>query len=203
MDGTSPLRADVGDRNVVGRSDVELLGRVALGDQQAFAALYDRHCRNVYGLVLGVVRDRAHAEEVTQEVFVQAWRTAARYDPARGTPGTWLRTLAHRRAVDRVRSEQAARDRDRRASAVNGTVVPVDPVADDVELLSEYAAVRSALAALTDLQREAVTLAYFGGHTYRRVAELLGVPTPTAKSRIRDGLVRLRDALETSSTALA
>lgn len=180
-------------------SDVELVQRVACGDQQAFAALYDRHCPNIHWLVLQVLRDPAHAEEVTQEVFLQAWRIATRYDPARGAPRTWLRTIAHRRAVDRVRAEQAARDRDRRAVAATGAVGSIDPVAEHVELAAEQAAVGAALASLTELQREAVTLAYFGGYTYRRVAELLGIPTPTAKSRIRDGLVRLRDTLEATS----
>lgn len=189
-------RASAQTTDIGGTSDVELLQRVARGDQHAFATLYDRHCGHIYWLVLRVVRERAHAEEVTQEVFVQAWRTATRYDSDRGTPATWLRTLAHRRAVDRVRSEQATRDRDRRVAARHGSPPVADPVGDAVELDAEHAAVRAALASLTSLQREAVTLAYFGGHTYRRVGELLGVPTPTAKSRIRDGLIRLREALE-------
>lgn len=198
IDGQSALGVDERGQvtGVAGRFDIELITRVAGGDQHAFTALYDRHCRNVYGLVLRVLRDPAHAEEVTQEVFVQIWRIAARYDPARGAPGTWLRTIAHRRAVDRVRSVQAARDRDRRAAAATGTDGTVDPVGDRVELAAEQAAVRAALAGLTELQREAVTLAYFGGYTYRRVAELLDIPTATAKSRIQAGLVRLRDTLE-------
>lgn len=191
-------RAAAQTTDVGGTSDVELFARVARGDEHAFATLYDRHCRHIYSLVLRVVRDRAHAEEVTQEVFVQAWRSATRYDPGRGAPATWLRTIGHRRAVDRVRAEQAARVRDRRAAAMQGTRPLADPVGDDVVIDAEHAAVRAALAALTDLQREAVTLAYFGGHTYRRVAELLGIPTSTAKSRLRDGLIRLRDTLEPS-----
>lgn len=200
IDGQSPPGVDDGGAvtDVAGRSDVELVELVACGDRRAFGVLYDRHFRNIYWLVLRVLRAPAHAEEVTQEVFVQAWRIATRYDPARGAPGTWLRTIAHRRAVDRVRTEQSARDRDRRVAAATGTVGAVDPVGDHVELAAEHVAVGVALAGLTDLQREAVTLAYFGGYTYRRVAELLGIPTPTAKSRIRDGLVRLRDTLEPS-----
>jgi RNA polymerase sigma-70 factor, ECF subfamily len=173
----------------------ELLVAVAGGDTDAFAALYDRVTPQVLGVALRVLRDRSLAEEVTQEVLVEVWRKATRFDPDRGTASGWITTLAHRRAVDRVRSEQASRDRDDRVSR-RDTPRPYDDVADEVETRLDHWQVRSALAELTDRQREAIELAYFGGHTYRDVAKVLGIPEGTAKSRLRDGLLRLRQALE-------
>ncbi len=171
-----------------------LLLRVARGDEAAFAALYDRVGSRVYGLVKRVVRDPAQSEEVAQETLLEVWRSAARYDPDRGRATTWILTLAHRRAVDRVRSEQAGRAREDKVAA-RETPTEADVVADEVAVRLEQEQVRVALAALTDLQREALELAYYGGRTYREVAELLDVPLGTIKTRMRDGLIRLREAL--------
>ncbi len=173
----------------------ELLVAVAEGDQLAFAALYDRVTPQVLGVALRVLRDRALAEEVAQEVMVEVWRKADRFDPDRGTASGWITTLAHRRAVDRVRSEQASRDRDDRVSRRDEPRA-FDAVADEVQVNLDHWQVRRALSTLTDRQREAIELAYFGGHTYRDVARVLDIPEGTAKSRLRDGLLRLREALE-------
>ena len=166
--------------------------RVALGSQDAFASLYDRFSDRVFGLVRRVLRDPAQSEEVAQEVFVEAWRLARQYDSSKGSVSTWLLTLAHRRAVDRVRSEQSARAREERVS-IRDQVVDYDPVSEQVELRFEHEQVRRALDELTDLQRQAVELAYYGGNTYREVAELLDTPLATVKTRLRDGLIRMRD----------
>jgi len=169
-----------------------LLALVARGDQAAFEAVYDRTAGPVFGTVRGVVRDPSLSEEVTQEVFVEVWRAASRYDAGKGSPMAWVATIAHRRAVDRVRSEQRSADRDRRAAA---SLIAYDDVAETVEDNLDRERVRRCLGALTDLQREAVTLAYYGGYTYREVARLLGVPAGTVSTRMRDGLIRLRDCL--------
>jgi RNA polymerase sigma-70 factor (ECF subfamily) len=174
-----------------------LIQRVGRGDQAAFADLYDLVAPLVHGVVLKVVRDPSHAEEVVQEVFVELWRVAPRFDPAKGVVSSWVATIAHRRAVDRVRSEQAARNRVERESF--RIERPHDEVADSVVAVDqsqfERRRVRRALERLTSMQREAVELAYFGGYTYREVAVLLDVPEGTVKTRIRDGMIRLRDEL--------
>jgi RNA polymerase sigma-70 factor, ECF subfamily len=172
----------------------ELLRLVARGDESAFAALYDSIAPRVYGLVLRVLRDPAQAEEVAQEVLVEIWRTAGRYDGARGSATSWMFTIAHRRAVDRVRAEQAGAERIRRVAAAS-VETPYDEVVEQATARLDQAQVRRCLGGLTDLQREAITLAYYGGHTYREVAELLGAAIPTIKSRMRDGLIRMRDCL--------
>jgi RNA polymerase sigma-70 factor (ECF subfamily) len=169
-----------------------LLARVARGDQAAFEAVYDQAAAPVFGAVRSVVRDPSLSEEVTQEVFVEVWRGASRFDAGKGTPMAWLATIAHRRAVDRVRSEQRSAARDRRAAAA---LTAYDDVAETVEDNLDRERVRRCLRALTRLQREAVTLAYYGGYSYREVAALLGVPTGTVNTRMRDGLIRLRDCL--------
>jgi RNA polymerase sigma-70 factor, ECF subfamily len=169
-----------------------LLARVARGDQTAFATVYDRAAAPVFGLVRRVVRDPAQSEEVTQEVMLEVWRTASRFDPHRGSAMTWLMTMAHRRAVDRVRSGQAAAERESRAAVA---VTDYDVVAEEVETRLDAQRVRRCLDSLTELQRESVTLAYYGGYTYREVAGLLGVAVGTVKTRMRDGLIRLRDCL--------
>jgi len=189
---TAPVRALAAPTEV---SSDELLVAVAGGDQRAFSVLYDRVSPQVLGVALRVLRDRALAEEALQEVMVEVWRKADRFDPDRGTAPGWIATLAHRRAVDRVRSEQASRDRDDRVSR-RDEMRAFDSVADEVEVELDHWQVRQALSALTVRQREAIELAYFAGHTYRDVARVLGVPEGTAKSRLRDGLLRLRAALE-------
>jgi RNA polymerase sigma-70 factor (ECF subfamily) len=178
-------------------SPEDLLGAVAKGDERAFAALYDQVASRVYGLVRRVLRDPAQAEEVTQEVLVEVWRTAARFDPARGSATAWVFTIAHRRAVDRVRAEQAGADRVRRVAA-SAAETPYDEVVDQATARLEQQQVRRCLKTLTELQREAITLAYYGGYTYREVADLLHTGLPTVKTRMRDGLIRLRDCLGVS-----
>lgn len=167
-----------------------LLDRVASGDQSAFATLYDDLSPMVFGIAKRVVRDTTHAEEITQEVFVDVWRLAARFDAGRGNIRSWVATIAHRRAVDRVRSEQAHRDRDR---AEMFTAPP--HVSGPDELTVDHDAQQRAASALDMLsapQREALELAYYGGLTHVEVADRLGIALGTAKTRIRDGLLRLR-----------
>jgi len=169
--------------------------RVAGGDRDAFAALYDAIASRVYGLIRRVIRDTGLAEEVAQETLVEIWRTAPRFDPSRGSAAGWIFTIAHRRAVDRVRAEQSAADRERRTATAS---VPFDDVIEEVTARLEQHAVRRCLRTLTQLQRESVLLAYYGGLTYREVADRLGIALPTVKTRMRDGLIRLRDCLGVS-----
>ncbi|HLS78334.1 MAG TPA: ECF RNA polymerase sigma factor SigK [Nocardia sp.] len=171
-----------------------LLRRCGQGDQTAFAELYDRTSSRVFGLVLRVLQDPGYAEETTQEVYLQIWRTAANFDPTRGSAMTWLMTLAHRRAVDRVRAEQAHTLREAAYGARAGDD-EFDEVVEEVERRAEQRAVLAGLADLTETQREAISLAYYGGRTYAEVAAHLGVGLPTVKSRIRDGLTRLKKSL--------
>ena len=176
-----------------GRAALEAtLAEVAKGDNAAFGALYDQVAPAVLGTARRVLRDPAQSEEVMQEVLLEIWRTASRFDPAVGSAAAWIATLAHRRAVDRVRSEQRASEREFRAATAT---IEYDEVSDAVETSLEHERVRRCLAGLTDLQRESVTLAYYGGYSYREVAELLGVALGTVKTRMRDGLIRLRDCL--------
>ena len=181
--------------SLVEATNEQLLVAVGHGDEAAFARLHDQVSPQVLGVALRVLRDHALAEEVTQEVLVEVWRKADRFDPDRGSASGWITTLAHRRAVDRVRSEQASRDRDDRISRRDEGRA-FDSVADEVETSLDHWQVRQALASLTERQREAIELAYFSGHTYRDVAAVLGIPEGTAKSRLRDGLLRLRGSLE-------
>jgi RNA polymerase sigma-70 factor (ECF subfamily) len=178
-----------------GRSTADdLLRRVARGDEGAFGELYELVAPRVYGLVLRVLRDPAQAEEVAQEALVEIWRTAGRFDAGRGSATAWMFTIAHRRAVDRVRAEQAGNDRLRRVAA-SSVDTPYDEVVEQATARLDRAQVRRCLDGLTELQREAITLAYYGGHTYREVADLLGAALPTVKTRMRDGLIRMRDCL--------
>jgi RNA polymerase sigma-70 factor, ECF subfamily len=170
-----------------------LLARAGRGDQAAFAELYDALAPLLYGVVLKVVRDPAQSEEVTQEAFIELWRLAPRYDESRGSVRAWASTLAHRRAIDRVRSEQSGRERTER-EAQKRPIQSVD-VAEQVVATIDGTRVRKALERLTEIQRQAVELAYFGGHSYREVALLLDVAEGTIKTRIRDGMIRLRDEL--------
>ncbi len=171
---------------------------VARGDEDAFARVYDAIAGPVYGLVLRVLRDRSQSEEVAQEVLVEVWRQATRFDPARGSVKGWVLTMAHRRAVDRVRSAQAATNREAKV-AWSSTEREYDEVSEAVELRMESQQVRRSLGALTELQREAIRLAYYGGYTHREVSELLDVPLGTVKTRLRDGLIRLRDEMGVSA----
>jgi RNA polymerase sigma-70 factor (ECF subfamily) len=171
-----------------------LLSDVARGDEDAFASLYDLVAPQVYGLVRRVVRNPAIAEEVAQEVLIEVWRTATRFDPASGHARTWILTIAHRRAVDRVRSEESHARRAARYGERTPTEAPSvqETVLDDLD----RARVQRALRTLTPVQRQSVELAYYGGYTHGEVATLLDVPLGTVKSRIRDGLIRLRGSLE-------
>lgn len=170
----------------------DLLGEVAKGDFAAFDAVYDRVAASVFGVVRGVVRDRSLSEEVTQEVVIEVWRTASRFDRSKGSAMAWVTTIAHRRAIDRVRSEQKAAEREFRAVT---SATAYDDVVEVVEANLDRERVRRCLGGLTELQRESVTLAYYGGYTYRQVAGLLGVPPGTVSTRMRDALIRLRDCM--------
>ena len=179
-----------------GTSDVlaSLLKRAGRGDKDAFAELYDATSARVYGLAVRVVRDPAQAEEVAQESFLEIWRGSARFDATRGSAIAWILTIVHRKAVDRVRSAEAASRRDTTYQRQN-QLVEHDTTADAAHASLEARRVRSALTSLTDVQRQAVELAYFGGYTHTEVASMLDLPLGTAKTRIRDGLIRLRDAM--------
>ncbi len=177
-------------------SNEDLLVGSAQGDEQAFATLYDRLSPVVFGIIRRVLRDPAQSEEVMQEVLLEIWRTAARYDRTRASAQTWALTIAHRRAIDRVRSEQASTDREIRVGQRAGDTAH-DEVVETVVGNLERERVRACLGSLTELQREAITLAYYSGYTYREVAGVLSVPLPTVKTRMRDGLIRLRDCVGT------
>lgn len=168
-----------------------LMTLITGGDQQAFARFYDQTSHRVYGLVLRVLRDRVMSEEVTQEVFFEIWRKAPQFDRNRGAALSWIMTIAHRRAVDRVRKE--ARHA-RGHPALPDT--DFDVVVETVEASLDHRRVRKALDTLSPLQREVVVLAYYTGYTYRQVAEHLDIPLGTMKTRMRDGLLRLRATLE-------
>ncbi|MEU6120848.1 sigma-70 family RNA polymerase sigma factor [Streptomyces sp. NPDC047123] len=184
----------IGSRSAPGPDLQELVGRVARGDQEAFSGVYDAVAGPVLGVVRGVLRDHAQSEEVAQEVLVEVWRTAPRYRPDRGSVMNWVLTLAHRRAVDRVRSVEASHAREHRAALLSQTP-EFDEVSEQVETRLEREQVRRCLRNLTEVQRQSVTLAYYRGLTYRQVAELLSLPLGTVKTRLRDGLIRLRDCL--------
>lgn len=172
----------------------ELLRHVAQQDVDAFAEFYDQTRARVFGLVTRVLRDPGYSEETTQDIYLQVWRTADTYNPAAGSPMSWLMTLAHRRAVDRVRSEQAAGQRESRYGAAN-VEPPSDHVADSVIQSDEHRQVTECLGSLTDTQREAIHLAYYDGLTYVQVSERLSANLATIKSRMRDAIRGLRRCL--------
>lgn len=192
------MESDVGAVSGTGDSAEDRLARVGKGDRAAFAALYDATAPRVFGLVRRLLIDPAQSEEVTQEVYLEVWQTASRYEPTRGSAVSWLLTLAHRRAVDRIRSVQASRDRDLRIG-VRDQEREYDAVAESVEIMLESERVKRALRSLTELQRQAIELAYFGGLTHTEIAAKLHVPVGTVKTRLRDGMIRLRDHLGVTS----
>lgn len=170
------------------------LVRAATGDHAAFAEFYDGTSRMVFGIALRVLRDPAQAEEVAQEVFLEAWRTAGRYDPKQGSPAAWINTMAHRRAVDRVRSVERATQRDQRHADAE-LATPVPDVSEEVESRDIGQRVRRALATLPEAQRRPLALAYFDGYTQREVAEIMDLPLGTVKTRMRDAMRKLRTHL--------
>ena len=190
------LRPGPGSAEDTGR-DPDLAGWLALvarGDHRAFELVYGELAGPVYGLVRQVRRDPAQSEEIAQEALLEIWRTASRFDPAKGSPAAWALTIAHRRAVDRVRSEIASSRREVKAAVEHSP--PDDDVAEVVAATLDRQRVRCCLEGLTGLQRESIKLAYYGGYSYPQVAQLLGVALGTVKTRIRDGLIRMRDCLE-------
>ena len=180
-----------------GERDLNLLLRlVAVGDEHAFELLYRQLAPPAYGVIRRVLRDPAQSEEVTQEVLLQVWRTASRFDPATGGAATWVLSIAHRRAVDRVRTEVAAAGREQKTAWADSG--PRDEVADVVEASLDRERVQRCVGQLTEVQRQSIMLAYYGGYTYRQVAAVVGVTLAAVKSRIRDGLLRMRDCLGVS-----
>jgi RNA polymerase sigma-70 factor (ECF subfamily) len=179
-------------------SGADLIRRMTAGDREAFALFYDRYAPVVFPLILRIVRERADASDVLQEVFWEAWRDAGAYDPSRGSPEAWMVTRARTRAIDRIRST-------RRRSETFGTpldeamaVAPADPAGDAAERAEDRGTIRSALDRLPPAQREVIELAYYGGLTQTEIADRLKQPLGTVKTRIRLGLERLRDVVKAS-----
>jgi len=172
----------------------QLLKASSLGEEAAFAKLYDATVARLFGLVLRTVRDPAQAEEVTQDAYLDIWRNSARFDPDRGSAMSWLMTIGHRKAVDRVRSAEATRRRDTTYEAREQGPA-FDQTVEDAHRNLDAHRVHRAMDTLTQTQRRSLELAYFGGYTHREVAAMLDIPLGTAKTRIRDGLIRLRDTL--------
>ena len=195
MERSGPVTGGVpSPEGATGPDLAELLKACGRGDEAAFARLYDATTSRIFGLAVRVVRDPAQAEEVAQEVLIEIWRTASRFDPERGSARAWALTMAHARAVDRVRSVDASARREARAAELM-VESPFDQVVEAVEARLDRERVRRCLEGLTELQRQSVTLAYYGGYTYSQVAHLLSSPLGTVKTRLRDGLARLRDCL--------
>lgn len=176
----------------------DLLDRIAKGDKAAFADLYDALAPRVFGLVKRLLVDHSQSEEVTQEIFLEVWQSATRFDPNKGQATSWILTMAHRRAVDRVRASQSSRDRDLKIG-VRDYDTGFDHVAESTEIRIESEKVRGAMQRLTELQRQAISLAYYGGYSHSEVSEMLSVPIGTVKTRLRDGMIRLRDEMGVTS----
>ena len=193
---TRPTKDDQSEGGAVSKED--LLARIAQADQAAFGLLYDDIAPRVLGLIRRLLVDHAQSEEVAQEVFLEIWQTASRFDPAKGAATTWILTMAHRRAVDRIRASQSSRDRDTKVG-IRDFAPEYDHVAESAEVTIEHERVKKAMTQLTELQRQAVSLAYYGGYSHSEVAALLSVPIGTVKTRLRDGMIRLRDELGVSS----
>lgn len=199
MDQTDPDAPDLASAPPAeeGGQDLnQLLRLVAVGDQPAFELLYRQLAKPAYGVIRRVLRDPAQSEEVTQEVMLEVWRMATRFDSAVSSAATWVLTIAHRRAVDRVRTEVAAAEREQKTAWAD--LGPGDEVADLVETTLDRDRVRRCLGDLTEVQRQSITLAYYGGYTYRQVSMLVDATLAAIKSRIRDGLSRMRDCLGVS-----
>ncbi len=174
-------------------SDVELLAAMARGDEGALASLYDRYRLILFGLILRILHSRPEAEDVLQEVFLQAWQKAADFDETRGRPFTWLVTLARSRAIDRLRSLGS---RERVATeAAREVIEEVADAATDAESSEQSEAVRAALNELPEEQRQVLLLAYFEGFTQSEIARRLSAPLGTVKTRMRSGMFRLRELL--------
>ena len=173
----------------------ELIQRMAEGDREAFKQLYDRHARQVYPLILRIVRDPADAADVLQEVFWEAWQSAASYDPSRGSPEAWIFMRARTRAIDRVRAVRRRSETFVAPVDEGLAAAAVDPGGDAAERAEDRDLLRGALGRLSDVQREALELAYYGGLTQTEIAEQLKQPLGTVKTRIRLGLERLREVL--------
>ncbi|MER8104869.1 sigma-70 family RNA polymerase sigma factor [Kitasatospora sp. NPDC094016] len=173
----------------------DLVTRVGHGDESAFNLLHDAVSAALFLIVLRVVRDRAQTQEVVQEVLLEIWDKAHRFEPARGTAMAWIATVAHRRAVDRVRTARAAAERDLRARLLDH-VPDFDDVSEQVEHRLRHEQIRDCLLALTDLQRQAVDMVYFQGLSCQEFTDRLNLPLGTAKSRVRDALLRLRTCME-------
>jgi RNA polymerase sigma-70 factor, ECF subfamily len=192
--GQSSLPGRSGGREAEAAHLVDLMTRSARGHEDAFAELYDLTSNRIYAIVLRVLRSPDHAAEVTQEIYVEVWRQSSRYASTKGSVLAWMTTMAHRRAVDRVRSVSSDTARDEKYAFATADR-EVDHVWEGVAQRLDVDRVRKGMASLTAIQREALTLAYFGGYTQSQVAQLLKLPLGTVKTRIRDGLIGLRDAL--------
>ena len=188
--------AGPGRRSVPSDGDLaSLLRQTALGDLAAFEQVYRELSGPVFGLVRRVLLDEAQSEEVAQEVFLDVWRHCGRFSAQRGTARSWVLVIAHRKAVDRVRSEESANARAAAAGRLEPGTTPADGVESHVENTLEREKVRRCLRRLTELQKDVVRLTYYTGYTQREAADLLKVPLTTVKGRLRDGLIRLRDCL--------
>jgi RNA polymerase sigma-70 factor, ECF subfamily len=185
-------------RDFAAPEDLDLLERIARGDADALGALYDRHAPRVLGLTTRILSDPDEAEDVLQEVFLQVWRTPARFDPARGSVVTWLLVLGRSRAIDRLRSLRR-RGRDLQVEIESVPLASGHDIEREAQTAQAGGAVRRALAGLPAEQRRALELAYFGGYTQTEIAELTRTPLGTVKTRLRQGMIKLRDGFSSYS----